>query len=114
MTRQTSIQLDTDTEAMIAFLKDRGFGTTTNIMRTSIKRMAEQEGMDTMTDTRIVRANEIDPKRPGGWIADMSPAGSVNPDCWFRFNTQARAERFVALVDNGTSTREAVHILSNS
>lgn len=43
MTRQTSFQLDTDTEALIAFLKDRGFGTTTNIIREAIKRMAEQE-----------------------------------------------------------------------
>ena len=43
MTRQTSIQLDPDTEALIAFLKDRGFGTTTNIIREAVKRMAEQE-----------------------------------------------------------------------
>ena len=42
-TRQTSIQLDANTEALIAFLKDRGFGTTTNIIREAIKRMAEQE-----------------------------------------------------------------------
>ena len=51
MTRQTSIQLDANTEALIAFLKDRGFGTTTNIIRTAIKRMAEQEGY-TMTYTK--------------------------------------------------------------
>ena len=114
MTRQTSFQLDETTEALIAFLNDRGYGTTTNILRTAVKRMAEEEGKNTMTDTRIVRANEIDPKRPGGWIADMSPAGSVNPDCWFRFNTKARAERFVFLVDSGTSTRKALHILTNS
>ena len=44
MTRQTSIQLDANTEALIAFLKDRGYGTTTNIIREAIKRMAEQEG----------------------------------------------------------------------
>lgn len=43
MTRQTSMQLDENTEALIAFLKDRGFGTTTNIVRTAIRRMAEQE-----------------------------------------------------------------------
>lgn len=43
MTRQTSIQLDPDTEALIAFLKDRGFGNTTNIIREAIKRMAERE-----------------------------------------------------------------------
>lgn len=49
MTRQTSIQLDENTEALIAFLKDRGFGTTTNIIRTAIKRMAEQERKRTMT-----------------------------------------------------------------
>lgn len=48
-TRQTSFQLDADTEALIAFLKDRGYGTTTNILRTAVKRMAEEEGrtMDT-------------------------------------------------------------------
>ena len=43
MTRQTSIQLDANTEALIAFLKLRGFGTTTNIIREAVKRMAEQE-----------------------------------------------------------------------
>lgn len=43
MTRQISMQLDADTEALIAFLKDRGFGTTTNIIREAVKRMAEQE-----------------------------------------------------------------------
>lgn len=42
-TRQTSFQLDADTAAMVAFLKDRGFGTRTNIIREAIKRMAEQE-----------------------------------------------------------------------
>ena len=46
MTRQTSFQLDTDTEALIAFLKDKGFGTTTNILRTAVKRMAEEEGFE--------------------------------------------------------------------
>lgn len=42
-TRQTSIQIDPDTDALVAFLKDRGFGTTTNIVREAIKRMAEEE-----------------------------------------------------------------------
>ncbi len=48
MTRQTSFQLDETTEALIAFLNDRGYGTTTNILRTAVKRMAEEEGYRTM------------------------------------------------------------------
>jgi len=47
--RQTSFQLDPTTEALIAFLKDRGYGTTTNIIRTAIDRMAKQEGETTMS-----------------------------------------------------------------
>ena len=50
MTRQTSYQMDETTEAYVLFLKDRGFGTTSNILRTAVKRMAEEEGR-TMTTT---------------------------------------------------------------
>ena len=45
MTRQTSIQVTKATETEIAYLKGHGYGTTTNIVREAIKRMAEQEGM---------------------------------------------------------------------
>lgn len=114
MTRQTSSQITEATDAQVEYLKAKGFGTFTDIQRIAIDRMARDEGMNTMTDKRIVKANEIDPQRPGGWIADMSTGNAVNPDCWFRFNTRARAERFVALVDSGMSTREAVNVLSNS
>lgn len=62
MTRQTSIQLDANTEALIAFLKLRGFGTTTNIIREAVKRMAEQEG-HTMTYTKytMIEGRRDDP-----------------------------------------------------
>lgn len=50
MTRQTSFQMDEDTEALIVLLKDKGFGTTTNILRTAVKRMAEEEGRTMMTN----------------------------------------------------------------
>ena len=112
MTRQTSFQLTPATEAQLDALKAQGYGTTTDIIRIAIDRMAREEGYP-RNDNRIKRANDIDPNRPGGWIADMS-VGAINPDCWFRFSTKAQAREFVALVDSGMSTREAAYEVSHS
>ena len=49
MTRQTSMNLTPATEAQLDYLKQRGFGGTTSIIRTAIDRMAQQEGYRTMT-----------------------------------------------------------------
>ena len=48
MPRQTSFQITEATEQQIAYLASRGYGTTTNIIRTAIDRMAQQEGHKTM------------------------------------------------------------------
>lgn len=56
MTRQTSIQLTDETKAQIAALTDRGFGTQSNIIRTAIKRMYNQEIRPVNSD----RQNKID------------------------------------------------------
>lgn len=89
--------------------------TKTQVMTVAIDRMATAELKEsTMIDKRIKRANDIDSNRPGGWIADMSGSGAINPDCWFRFSTKAQAQEFVALVDSGMTTTEATYQVSQS
>ena len=48
--RQTSMNLTPATEAQLDYLKAKGFGGTTDIVRIAIDRMATQEG--TMTYTK--------------------------------------------------------------
>lgn len=57
---------------------------------------------------RVFKAQEIDSSRKG-WIADLSPADVVNPDCYWPWKTKRQAERFIELVDIGMSTRDAAH-----
>lgn len=53
-----------------------------------------------MTDKRIFPARDIDSSK-SGWIADLSPAHIVNPDCYYAFRTRHRAQEFIARVDAG-------------
>ena len=52
--RQTSMNLTPATEAQLDYLKAKGFGGTTDIVRIAIDRMATQEGMNTMEYTAWV------------------------------------------------------------
>lgn len=51
MPRQTSVNLTPATERQIAALRAQGYGTTTDVIRIAIDRMAQQEGHQTMKVT---------------------------------------------------------------
>ena len=57
----------------------------------------------TMSDKRIIPANDVDPNRPGGLIVDLNnpESATVNPDCYFRFRSRKRAKAFLRLIDSG-------------
>jgi len=63
-----------------------------------------------MTDKRVFKAAEVDASK-SGWIADLSPVDVVNPDCYWSFNSQRQATKFVELVDGGMRPEEASHIV---
>ena len=88
MTRQTSIQLTEATEAQIAALRAQGYGTTTNIIRTAIDRMAEQEGHAmTYTKYTMIEGSRDDPVTiTEVWTdgSDPSHDGSFAASVWGR------------------------------
>ena len=67
--RQTSMNLTPATEAQLDYLKAKGFGGTTDIVRIAIDRMATQEGMNTMDPKTAIKElmQKYDEKRQQ-WI----------------------------------------------
>lgn len=63
----------------------------------------------TVKDNRVFKRTEVDPNRRPGWVADLSPADVVNPDCYWYFATRKAALEFVALVDGGMDAQEAAY-----
>ena len=59
-------------------------------------------------DKRIFPARQIDANRTG-WIVDLSPADAGNPDCYWPFRSRKAAAKFLALVDGGMPTAQAVN-----
>ena len=57
-------------------------------------------------DSRIFRAKEIDANR-AGWVADLSCPEAVNPYSYWFFSTKRLAEKFLDLIDQGVSVRDA-------
>ena len=55
MTRQTSSQITEATDAQVEYLKQRGFGTFTDIQRIAIDRMAQQEGWSTTEQKTAIK-----------------------------------------------------------
>ena len=82
-TRQTSYQMDTYTEAYVLFLKDRGFGNNTNILREAVKRMAQEEGYRTMNTEFLIVHSTAGVFREARWHNDRSQPGN-----WKTFNYQ--------------------------
>jgi hypothetical protein len=64
-------------------------------------------------DKRIFKATEIDSNRKG-WIADLSPADVVNPDCYWPWRTQQQARAFVALLDTGYDAGHAAYMVQSA
>jgi hypothetical protein len=65
-------------------------------------------------DKRIIKRTEVDPERRPGWVVDLSPAGAINPDCYWYFRTRKAAQAFLHLVDGGVRAEEAAHQVSDT
>ena len=59
-------------------------------------------------DTRLFKAREIN-SYSSDWIADLSGATVVNPDCYFWFKTKKQAVAFLKLYDGGMNVRDAIN-----
>jgi len=64
-----------------------------------------------MSEKNIFPANDVDPERKGGWICDLSPAGVVNPDFYYRFRSRKTARRFARLVADGMPPEQALNLV---
>lgn len=54
--------------------------------------------------------SEVDPNNHEGWIVDLSSGNTINPDCYWYFNTRKQANYFLDLLNEGKNTEEASHI----
>ncbi len=61
--------------------------------------------MDKVQKHNIFKAQEVGWGR--GWIVDLSPANYVTEDCYWRFNTKPKAQKFAELVNAGESAERA-------
>ena len=61
-----------------------------------------------MKRSNIFKASEVE-SGASGWIADLSGPDAVNPYCYWKFSTKAKAEKFAKLVASGTRAQEAAH-----
>ena len=86
--RQTSMNLTPATEAQLDYLKAKGFGGTTDVVRIAIDRMATQEGMNTMyTKYTMIEGRRDEPVTiTEVWTdgSDPSHDGSFAASAWGR------------------------------
>ena len=66
-----------------------------------------------MKRKNVYKASVVD-SHATGWIVDLSGAAAVNPDCFWKFGTEAKANQFAALVESGIDAREAVHTVNEA
>ena len=120
MTRQTSVQITEATDAQVEYLKAKGFGTFTDIQRIAIDRMAQQEGMNTMTANTMTRV-QFQPSMETAEVVSIVHATPRRSDGeTFDFATPQDAAAFVAAyVDihatrtTGEYTRQAVAAINS-
>ena len=61
-----------------------------------------------MKDKRIFKACEIDCNKKG-WIVDLSPDNTANPDCYWYFETKKQCEKFLTLIADGWDVKKAYY-----
>ena len=105
MTRQTSFQMTEATDRQVDALRLAGFGTTTDIIRIAIDRMAREEGYTAMTTNTMTRV-QFQPDMATAEVVSIVHATQRGSDGeMFDFASPQDAAAFVAAFVDANATR---------